>query len=184
MTKISNRLIVFCLMLLCLICPASAYTTSYYWNSHSVGYTIDSSIPSGYTNSVKAAANSWTNSGAYFSYYWSVNSNNKVQYSSFGSGSNALGTCTPTYYTGTTRLSKILIKLNSDYSSSWSTSSTCPSGKYDVQSVLAHEFGHGVGLGHSTVTSATMFKNINSGTVDKRSLEQDDKNGIIAIYGT
>lgn len=58
------------------------------------------------------------------------------------------------------------------------------SGKYDVQSVLAHEFGHGVGLGHSTVTSATMFKNINSGTVDKRSLEQDDKNGIIAIYGT
>jgi len=49
---------------------------------------------------------------------------------------------------------------------------------------LAQEFGHGVGLGHSTVTSATMFKNINSGTVDKRSLEQDDKNGIIAIYGT
>jgi hypothetical protein len=29
-----------------------------------------------------------------------------------------------------------------------------------------------------------MFKNINSDTVDKRSLEQDDKNGIIAIYGT
>jgi hypothetical protein len=29
-----------------------------------------------------------------------------------------------------------------------------------------------------------MFESINSGTVDKRSLEQDDKNGIIAIYGT
>jgi hypothetical protein len=49
---------------------------------------------------------------------------------------------------------------------------------------MVHEFGHGVGLGHSTSTTATMFKDTASGTVSKRSLEQDDKNGIIAIYGT
>jgi len=176
------RTTIFCMVLLCLICTASAYTTPYYWNTHSVGYTIDSSIPSAYASSANSAANSWTNSGADFSYYNSVNSNNKVQYSSLGS--NVLGTCTCTYYTGTTRLSKIIIKLNSYYSTSWSTSSTCPSGKYDVQSVFAHEFGHGVGLGHSSTNSATMWATTSSGSTAKRSLELDDKNGIKAIYGT
>ncbi|MBC7085066.1 MAG: matrixin family metalloprotease [Methanomethylovorans sp.] len=184
MTKISNRVIVFCLMLLCLICPASAYTTQYYWSNGYVGYTIDSSVPTAYKSCVDAAANAWTNAGADFDYYSSVNSNNKVRYYSFGSQVNYLGSCTRYVYSGTTRLSKMYIDLNSDYSSSWSTSTPCPSGKYDVLSVFTHEFGHGVGLGHSTITSATMFKDTNSGTVYKRSLEQDDKNGIIAIYGT
>jgi hypothetical protein len=49
---------------------------------------------------------------------------------------------------------------------------------------MVHEFGHGVGLGNSTSTTATMFKDTSSGIVYKRSLEKDDKNGIIAIYGT
>jgi hypothetical protein len=169
---------------LCFISVASAYTTQYYWSPGQVGYYIDSSVPKAYKSSVHAAASSWTNAGAAFDYIQSASPTNKVRYRSFGSGDQALGYCSWTRYPNSNRISSITIDLNSDYSSSWSTSSTCPSGKYDVQSVLAHEFGHGVGLGHSTVSTATMWPKTSSGSTSKRSLEQDDKNGIIAIYGT
>jgi hypothetical protein len=40
----------------------------------------------------------------------------------------------------------------------------------DIQSIMAHEYGHALGLGHSTSNGATMFA-------------ADDVNGILCIYG-
>lgn len=51
----------------------------------------------------------------------------------------------------------------------------------DIQAVLAHEFGHALGLGHSQVNNATMFANYFG--PQGRSLEQDDIDGVQAIYG-
>ena len=57
----------------------------------------------------------------------------------------------------------------------WNINST-----YDVMTVAAHEFGHALGLGESTVTSAVMYGTYN-GT--KQVLTSDDISGIDSIYG-
>jgi hypothetical protein len=58
---------------------------------------------------------------------------------------------------------------------------------WDLQGVAAHEFGHALGLFHSTVTDATMFPSAdviqtNHG-LNMRSLAPDDMAGVQAIYG-
>jgi hypothetical protein len=52
----------------------------------------------------------------------------------------------------------------------------------DVGDVMTHELGHVLGLAHSDVTGATMKQGSEYGRVDRRSIEQDDKNGIAYIY--
>ncbi len=52
---------------------------------------------------------------------------------------------------------------------------------YDLQTVVAHEFGHALGLGESTVSSAVMYGTYNG---IKQSLTSDDIAGIESIYGT
>ncbi len=51
---------------------------------------------------------------------------------------------------------------------------------YDLFTVAAHEFGHALGLGESTSTTAVMFSPYNGA---RRALGSDDVNGIQAIYG-
>lgn len=52
---------------------------------------------------------------------------------------------------------------------------------YDIRTVAIHEFGHALGMGHSTITSAVMY-DYYTGT--KQSLATDDINGIRSLYGT
>ncbi|WP_048138926.1 matrixin family metalloprotease [Methanosarcina horonobensis] len=70
------------------------------------------------------------------------------------------------------------LRFNSDYS--WSTSGE--SGKYDVQNIDTHEFGHWLSLGDTSNTEATMYKYANLGETKKRSLTSDDIAGIRSIY--
>ncbi|MBT9560517.1 MAG: matrixin family metalloprotease [Myxococcales bacterium] len=51
---------------------------------------------------------------------------------------------------------------------------------YDLESVLLHEIGHALGLGHSSDPSAVMWSQY-SGT--RRALSADDRAGMLAIYG-
>jgi hypothetical protein len=53
---------------------------------------------------------------------------------------------------------------------------------YDLQSLLTHEFGHFLGLDHTMDPSATMNAAYMSGTIDLRSIEEDDLGGLCAIY--
>lgn len=67
----------------------------------------------------------------------------------------------------------------------WSDGPGVPaSGEFDIQGLLTHEFGHALGLGHTTVGGATMFASVSSsGSDDVRSLEADDIAGVQAVYG-
>lgn len=53
-------------------------------------------------------------------------------------------------------------------------------GGYDLETIVLHEVGHALGLGHSTDTTASMYAYY-QGTKDD--LVQDDINGIQALYG-
>jgi len=56
-------------------------------------------------------------------------------------------------------------------------------GALDIQAVVAHEYGHVLGLGHSSVSGATMFPTVSGNGVAARSIEADDQAGVRALYG-
>ncbi len=77
------------------------------------------------------------------------------------------------------RFEEVDVRFNNAYS--WQTSSGC-SGGFDLSGVSVHEFGHVIGLGHSSVQSATMYASVAACDFSKASLESDDRNGYSAIY--
>lgn len=63
----------------------------------------------------------------------------------------------------------------------WST--TGDPHAYDLQSCMTHELGHLLGLNDETSkTDSTMYSVTKVGETNKRTLAQDDKNGICVIY--
>lgn len=65
----------------------------------------------------------------------------------------------------------------------WSTKSPTPAGLHDIMNTAVHEFGHVLGLEHSTDTDATMYADSPPGEIKKRDLASDDIDGICSIYG-
>jgi len=58
-------------------------------------------------------------------------------------------------------------------------------GKMDLENIATHEFGHAVGLGHTSeplCVAQTMFPTAPLGETEKRTLEAGDKNGIKKLY--
>jgi hypothetical protein len=77
------------------------------------------------------------------------------------------------------RFAEVDVRFNNAYS--WQTSSGCSNG-IDLNGVATHEFGHAVGLGHSSVLEATMYPSVAYCDFSKSSLANDDKAGYSAIY--
>lgn len=53
----------------------------------------------------------------------------------------------------------------------------------DLQGVACHEYGHALGLGHSASSFATMYASTLQGAVTARSITNDDRAGVQAVYG-
>ncbi len=56
------------------------------------------------------------------------------------------------------------------------------SGEYDIDSIMTHEVGHVIGIGHSTVSGATMYPSISACNTAPRSLATDDINAKNDLY--
>ena len=67
-----------------------------------------------------------------------------------------------------------------DYTSS-RESDGC-SGEYDIDGIMTHEVGHVIGLGHSTVSGATMYPSVGACDFGPRTLSSDDTAGKNALY--
>lgn len=59
--------------------------------------------------------------------------------------------------------------------------SGCSAGFY-IEDIAAHEFGHALGLGHSTAAGATMFPSVSYCSTDPRTLHADDVAGVLSLY--
>ena len=59
---------------------------------------------------------------------------------------------------------------------------TAIGGRIDIQSICCHEYGHALGLGHSSYSAATMYAGYSGGTAF-RSIHSDDIAGVQYIYG-
>ena len=68
-----------------------------------------------------------------------------------------------------------------DTAETWNFQIPIPSAEFDLITVAAHEFGHSLGLAHSTVQGALMFPTYSG---PHRFLAADDVAGIRALYGT
>jgi hypothetical protein len=148
---------------------------------------------SGEATAIQNAAATWNKAGAKFAFSYggttTINNDPSVQdgincisWSStyFPEGTTTLAETTYWYNTISGNISECDCVFNGRYT--WSTAATTPSGQFDVESVMLHEFGHYLSLGHSTVPDAVLWEFIESGT-QKRNLNADDIAGIIAIYG-
>lgn len=69
----------------------------------------------------------------------------------------------------------------------WATGDDCKRGdddfEYDLESTLAHEVGHAIGLRHSEDPDATMFTRPQPCARDRRDLAEDDLDAVAALYG-
>jgi len=100
---------------------------------------------------------------------------------SWGHTEDSLATCYYWYYPSTGRLVEFDVVFEDDYT--WS--STGEAGKYDIQNLAIHEFGHTLNLKDlygSGDTEKTMYGYASLGETKKRTLHQDDIDGICYIY--
>ncbi|HEY8144957.1 MAG TPA: matrixin family metalloprotease [Kofleriaceae bacterium] len=69
----------------------------------------------------------------------------------------------------------------------WAPGDDCANGsddfQYDLESTLAHEVGHAVGLRHSEDPQATMFTRPQPCARERRDLSDDDLSAVAALYG-
>jgi len=133
------------------------------------------------TSHVNAAATTWSSAGANFAFNYRgqhnrtggplLNNYNEILWRDLGTY-NALAVAT-IWVSGSTIIEADM-SFNTRYS--WSTSGSY----YDVQTVALHEFGHWVGLDHSSSYGSIMYYQY-KGT--QRHLGSDDLAGIRYIYG-
>ena len=161
---------------------ALAYVTNgKKWPTTSVKYILSASLTSTEKSIVSSAAAVWnadaaawtlsstTSSGVYN--IWS-----KTSFSSQGMGS--IPGITETTTSGTS-ITKCRSWFNTDYS--WNASGVMnqSTGACDYKTVILHEFGHWIYLGHDSAhPTAVMWPN----WTKKQALTTDDRNGLNAVY--
>jgi hypothetical protein len=104
-----------------------------------------------------------------------------TQASKWPHGQDVLALTTLTYSTCTGQIVDADIEINAAFFN-MSAAPNPGANKVDVQNTITHEVGHFLGMDHSLDLAATMYAQAPNGETRKRSLAQDDINGLCCIY--
>ena len=162
------------------------------WNMDGAIYYINSSGgPSGNITALQAAMQTWTDvpSSSFVFVYSGITENtahgandgkNIITFGPMGTN-GTLAENRFWFYTLSGELIDSDIKFNTSYS--WATDGG--TGSFDIQNVGTHELGHSLSLGdlyNSADADKTMYGYASSGENKKRTLHQDDIDGITYLY--
>ena len=82
---------------------------------------------------------------------------------------------------GTYRITDADIVTNGAFAWTSAGEASCSNEMY-IEGVMVHEIGHGLGLGHTSVSGATMYPSVSYCNNGPASTEVDDENGIDNLY--
>jgi hypothetical protein len=164
------------------------------WNQTPVPYYVNPANLDLPTNvivpAMQAGADSWAlQSTAAFAFTFSgtstqtANTNDGINLVLFRNAEmgSAIAT-TYSWYTNNSRLIDTDIVFWDGGFQFFTGTTGCSNGFY-IEDIATHEFGHALGLGHSTSASATMFPSTSYCNTANRSLDADDVAGVEQIYG-
>lgn len=192
-THIARLAFVLAVAALGLTANPSAYALfGWKWGTLQVPYYINpanSDVSAGATvTAIQAGADAWRlQTSTPFSLYYggytdgstvTYNSKNEVFFRNAANGS-AIAT-TYTWSSGDRALEADVVFWDGAYTF-FTGSSGCSNGYY-IEDVVTHEFGHALGLNHSSVASATMAPAVAACSMSFRALDADDVQAIEALY--
>ena len=165
---------------------ANAYVYYGYWPSSTQSYTL-SGFPAGWSSHLIASADTWTAvTPAKFTYQNAASGGRSVSYGPYDGPMGTLG------YTSFWAPLGVMLSASTviDSAENWYVGTGAPSStQFDLRSTATHEFGHMLGLDHTSgiycpnnTNNATMCHGILLGQYYKRTLEGDDRNGINFLY--
>ena len=137
----------------------------------------------------------WNSAGADFQFTYggtttlssvTYNNTNIVFFSTSPPDGGSYVAATYIWYSGSNITEIDLVFNDRDYTW-WNGSGSCGSNKMDIWNVAAHEFGHWLcleDLYNGSDSAKTMYGYVSYCDIHARTLDADDINGIIAIYGS
>ena len=176
------------------VVTSSYVKNSYWWADHTVTWRYNADGGPGLAaelGAIQSGASAWGGSGADFSFSYGgtttegtsscSNSPNAERVVGWGAQAGSTLGVTCTFYSiSGSPYPAIDFDMVLDPEWNWTTGTTGVN--TDLQSVATHEFGHALGLNHSSTNAAVMYYAYSGGTL-KRTLHSDDVAGAIAIYG-
>lgn len=192
-----RMLIIAALPLLAALVQTSTYawSSAHRWTASQVSFFVNSANADGLSDaavksSLQFAADAWTSqTNAAFQFVYSGNTSgsalvyngkNEVFFRPDPNGS--IAATTYTWWDSTGRLLEFDMAIwDSDFQF-FTGGGGCSGGVY-LEDVATHEFGHALGLDHSSVPTATMYPTFSGSCGQEwRSLDPDDIAGVEALY--
>jgi hypothetical protein len=157
-------------------------TMPYYVNPVNMDLPQSAIVPA-----IQAGANAWQQSGTSFTFTYAgttaittntYDATNVVMFRNAASGS-AIAT-TYSWFSGSNIVDADIVFWDAGFQ--FFTGSSGCSGGFYIEDIAAHEFGHALGLGHSTVAAATMYPSVSTCSQQNRTLDADDIAAVLSLY--
>jgi hypothetical protein len=173
--------------------PINAYTaTGAVWNQSPVAFYINTTnldLPTAAIEpAVRAGADVWaTQSRAAIAFAYAGSSTQTttdfdgVNLVVFRNASNGSAIATTYYWSSGSRIIDADIVFWDAAFQFFSGTTGCSDGFY-IEDIAAHEFGHAIGMGHSSILGATMYPSVSSCNMGNRTLDADDIAGVEVLY--
>lgn len=192
LNRISKIALSACALAAGLTSATGAYTTYSSWGTLNVPFYVNPAnldvSASAATSALQAGMNAWnTQSGTGFRFNYAgqvsttstgYDNKNVVVFRNESNGSTIASTYVWT--SGGLLRDADIVFWDGGYKF-FTGSSGCSSGAY-IEDIATHEFGHALGLQHSSATDATMYPTYSACSTGMRSLSSDDIAGAQALY--